>query len=308
MIAVLDWVLTGKGGWTTVYTGTNLRAYRSLTGNRFYLRVDDTSAVGARLRGYRNMTAISTGTSIFPTTAQGGGSYNNWGVRKNTPSNPTGSARRYWGIRTNTYFFMVVEASEHAPGPPENWPYDGGGYRGVTGFGDIPSLCEADSHCSVVIGEDFISNTYPYFLSTQFKAQSIGHGDPLYHAVKFAFSGNPSGAVVSPTSEAYLPFASTVGTTRVASDQMGRIAFQNPTILTASDAASGTAGTMIRARLPNVHHVFGPVSSSESAGQLIADQEVVTIGSRDFVALQHIASASAQSGILLEKTDTDGVL
>ena len=57
MIAVLDWVLVTKGGWAKAFTGTNLAAYRSNTGNRFYLRVDDTQTIFTRLRGYRAMTA-----------------------------------------------------------------------------------------------------------------------------------------------------------------------------------------------------------------------------------------------------------
>lgn len=62
-------------GWTKAYTGTNLAAYRSLQvgASGFYLRVDDTGTLSARVVGYEAMSAISTGTGPFPTTAQASG-------------------------------------------------------------------------------------------------------------------------------------------------------------------------------------------------------------------------------------------
>ena len=66
------------GGWEKVYTGTNKAVYRSLdvTGPRHYLRVDDTGATFARVRGYESMTDIDTGVGPFPTDAQmSGGGY-----------------------------------------------------------------------------------------------------------------------------------------------------------------------------------------------------------------------------------------
>jgi len=76
MIAVLDACLVnGYGalagsGWTIPYTGTNLRAYRQPSGNQMYLRIADTLGANATVQGYETMTAISTGTNLFPTTAQ----------------------------------------------------------------------------------------------------------------------------------------------------------------------------------------------------------------------------------------------
>jgi len=55
-------------GWTKVYTGTNLAAYLSPDG-KCYLRVDDTQLLGARLRLYRTMSDVNTGTDITPTVA-----------------------------------------------------------------------------------------------------------------------------------------------------------------------------------------------------------------------------------------------
>lgn len=54
-------------GWEKVYTDTNKRVYRSqdVTGNRRYLRINDTGAAYMRVYGYNTMTAIETGTGNF---------------------------------------------------------------------------------------------------------------------------------------------------------------------------------------------------------------------------------------------------
>ena len=69
------------GGWDKVFTGTDKAVYRSadVTSPRHYLRVDDTGATFARVRGYESMADVDTGTGPFPTDAimSGGGYW--WG-------------------------------------------------------------------------------------------------------------------------------------------------------------------------------------------------------------------------------------
>lgn len=65
-------------GWEKVFSGTNRAAYRStdVTGSRFYLRVDASSGLFARVRGYETMSDIDTGTGLFPLDSQfSGGGY-----------------------------------------------------------------------------------------------------------------------------------------------------------------------------------------------------------------------------------------
>ncbi len=68
-------------GWGKAFSGTNLAVYRSndVTGNRNFLRVNDnytTDPREARLTGFEAMSAVSTGTGPFPTSAQvSGGAY-----------------------------------------------------------------------------------------------------------------------------------------------------------------------------------------------------------------------------------------
>lgn len=76
-IAVLKACLvTGYGsqaslGWTEEFTGTNLSVLRPPQGNRHYFRFDDTVAQSVSVRGYLTMSAVSTGTGVFPTTGSG---------------------------------------------------------------------------------------------------------------------------------------------------------------------------------------------------------------------------------------------
>jgi hypothetical protein len=59
-----------SAGWSKPYSSSNTAVFRPPAGNRRYLRC--VHAVNANLvaRGYEVMTAISTGTGLFPTTAQ----------------------------------------------------------------------------------------------------------------------------------------------------------------------------------------------------------------------------------------------
>jgi hypothetical protein len=61
-------------GWEKRFSGTNLAVYRSLdvSSTRFNLRVSDVVGT-ARVVGYETMTAVSTGTQLFPTSAQQSG-------------------------------------------------------------------------------------------------------------------------------------------------------------------------------------------------------------------------------------------
>jgi hypothetical protein len=62
-------------GWTKPYTGTNIAAFLMGAGTiggtaQMYLQVTDTGTNTANIVGYETMTAISTGTGLFPTAVQ----------------------------------------------------------------------------------------------------------------------------------------------------------------------------------------------------------------------------------------------
>ena len=58
------------GGWGEPYTGTNLAVFQAPAGERLYLAIDDSNAQYAKLNGYEVMTAVQTGTGLFPTAVQ----------------------------------------------------------------------------------------------------------------------------------------------------------------------------------------------------------------------------------------------
>lgn len=95
-------------GWSKAFTGTNLRCYKSTdpTSTGCYLRVSDPAGDSMRLIAYTAMTAVSTGTGPFPTTAQVNGGVG-WGK---TMASTYGSDARPWyviGDERGFYFCSV---------------------------------------------------------------------------------------------------------------------------------------------------------------------------------------------------------
>ena len=136
------------GGWTRPFTGTNLRAYKSASpqGHGQYLRVNDAGTTSARVIGYETMTAISTGTGLFPTSAQVNGGYYWWksGYGDNTPVN--------WLFATDgRMFWLAVEAA-------------GGPCAKIYGFGDlIPEASAGDPYATLLLGDTSAAETSSAF-------------------------------------------------------------------------------------------------------------------------------------------------
>lgn len=98
-------------GWTEVFTGTNVAAFRSLDirASGFYLRVDDSTGQSCRVRGFESMTSVSAGTGPFPTDAMvSGGDYINHALAANS------TATRAFFIADPA--FLVLGVSIASPG------------------------------------------------------------------------------------------------------------------------------------------------------------------------------------------------
>jgi hypothetical protein len=100
-------------GWTKPFTATNAAVFRMGAGNQFYLDVNDngasnglTGASGqeAAVRGYEAMTAVSTGTNPFPTTAQIALATANW--RKSATASAT--ARGWFMVADDRSFILGI--------------------------------------------------------------------------------------------------------------------------------------------------------------------------------------------------------
>ena len=130
-------------GWTKPFSGTNLAAYKSASpaAHGQFLRIADTTAGYARAVGYENMTAISTGTGLFPSAAQLNGGYY-WGKSDET----SGTNAVPWVFASDgRFFYLFAQACNNSSG----------GVRSFTpmSFGDlVPESPSGDPYATVVAG------------------------------------------------------------------------------------------------------------------------------------------------------------
>lgn len=118
-------------GWTKEYGNATVAAYRGAAGGtQFYLRVDDTGTVSARVLGYEGMTDVNSGTNPFPTEAmRAGGGY--W-----PKSDSASTAARPWILVADDRGFYLNVGHQTA--------YLGAGP--TVFFGDVVSLSATDTY------------------------------------------------------------------------------------------------------------------------------------------------------------------
>lgn len=123
-------------GWTKLFTGTNLAAYKSLApeSTGCILRVDDTGTKNARVRAFEAMSDISTGQGPTPLDAQCSG-----GLYWPKSSSADGTARVWLLVADERGFHFTV-----AP--------NGGDKHTLLWAGDIASLKSGDAYGYVVTG------------------------------------------------------------------------------------------------------------------------------------------------------------
>jgi hypothetical protein len=139
-------------GWTKPFTATNAAVFRMGAGNQFYLDVNDngasnglTGASGqeAAIRGYEVMTAASTGTNPFPTTAQVAAATSNW--RKSATANAT--ARGWFMVADDRSFILGILDGDTA-----------NIYKPYT-FGDVYSLKSGDAYRTAITVRTVVNST-----------------------------------------------------------------------------------------------------------------------------------------------------
>ena len=162
-------------GWTKPFSGTNLAAFRPAAGNRHYLRVADTGAEFARVRGFEVMTAISTGTRPFPTDAQvNGGCYT-------VKSDAASSDARGWVVVADDKRFWLVSTSSVSTIADSTTAGLG------MFFGDIISAKAGDAFHTLLIAG---SSSSPYSLSNGGLASAINSSlDGHYMARSYTQAG-----------------------------------------------------------------------------------------------------------------------
>lgn len=131
-----------SAGWSKPFSGTNLAAYRPASGTRHYLRVDDTTTTYAKLNGYEDMTAISSGTNLFPTAVQVSALY----MFKSSTTDTT--ARPWLVIASDKWVYVWVGRALTVAGDYASSTT----WNPVFFFGDYESLMLGDAFNSALIG------------------------------------------------------------------------------------------------------------------------------------------------------------
>jgi len=127
-------------GFTSPFTGTNLRTYKSAApeSTGMLLRVDDTDATTCRVVAYESMSDVNTGANPFPTSAQvSGGMY--WGK-----SSVASSSARDWALIGDERGFVIWG----------NFAANALGIGAAFGFGDLLSNKSGDAYGCAIFGAD----------------------------------------------------------------------------------------------------------------------------------------------------------
>lgn len=156
LIGVLDACLVnGYGsksaaGWGKAYSGTNKAVYRAATGNRHYLRVDDTATTPARIVGYESMSDVDTGTAAFPTEGQfSGGLY----AHKSESS----TVRPWIVVASSKLFYVWVAHRGNAASSMDAFTNE----NQMWYFGEFSSYKSGDAYNTIIAGATAASYDYP---------------------------------------------------------------------------------------------------------------------------------------------------
>lgn len=173
-------------GWSKPYGTGNYAAYKSTDPAALghYLRVDDTDATNARVRGFETMSTIDNGTGPYPTDTQiSGGGY--W--RKSSTADSTS---RNWAVIGDGRLFYLWAVPHDATSVTSQGTF--------YWFGDFNPVSSTDVYSSCLGCRDAASTLYP---STVFYTWDSHYA--LIYAPR-SYTGIGSSAVVLPTAESYL--------------------------------------------------------------------------------------------------------
>ncbi len=141
MVALLDYLLVTKLGWTKPFTGTNKAAFKQPAGtNGFYVRIEDltTATNSPTIRGFETMTDVDNGTGPFPGPAHVGTAFPT--MNKSQSSTPCG----WFFISNGKMWYLCVCYSTTAA-----QIMNSGG--SLYGFGDIKSNIPGDGYHTMVL-------------------------------------------------------------------------------------------------------------------------------------------------------------
>lgn len=176
-------------GWSKPYGTGNYAAYKSTDPAALghYLRVDDTDATNARVRGFETMSTIDNGTGLYPTDAQiSGGGY--W--RKSSTADSTS---RNWAVIGDGRLFYLWAVPHDAVSVTSQGTF--------YWFGDFNSVSTTDVYASCIGCRNIPDTRYP---STVFYTWDTQYAH-IY--APRSYTGIGSSAVVRATAETHLAMA-----------------------------------------------------------------------------------------------------
>lgn len=178
-------------GWTEPFAAASnagtFRNNHTLGSGAYFNMKDDASTAGAGrtvvVRGYRNMTALNTGTDPFPSLGQ---EVSALYVNKSTTADAT--ARNYWAIGTRKWFYIFIDSAGI-----------GQEFAAVYFFGDLDTIRPGDAfHPMIAAGRISSPST------TQFRTNFLNSAG----AASLVPVGTTTGAYIAGT---YSQVASSTG-------------------------------------------------------------------------------------------------
>lgn len=258
-------------GWLKAFSDTDKAAYKSqgFGATGMLVRVDDSVATYAKVRGYETLSDIDTGTGMFPTTTQR--------VESNWPKSAEEStATRRWSIIGDErflYFFVHTEASAFATYPNN---------RSGVAFGDFISHKEGDMFNAVLFSLNGTSN-FEYETSGNILHRLVDYATTVRAYVARAFA-QLGGAI-----DAYL-YGSCAGT----QSGISSLAYPNPADNSlnitkgsfiiepdvSAEAASEGNGHIMRGELPGYYACMQhrPLSHGNLVDNVVAGRVLFTVG------------------------------
>ena len=203
LIGVLDACLVnGYGsksalGWTKAFTGTNRASYQASTGNKLYLDVKDDIAGSSTdwytaVRGYETMSAVGTGTGLFPTTAQVAADTFYW-QKSIESSSATAVSWMLIGNQKTFYLWARLLSTDTAAPNGDN------GY--FCAFGEFTSFRSSDAYNTIIIGQT--THSSPSTNNTVASLVSAMNVSSTGHYVARSFTQSGTSVTVGKTSDAH---------------------------------------------------------------------------------------------------------
>ena len=253
-----------SAGWERVFAGANKAVYRStdVTGARFYLRVDDSNGLYARVCGYESMSDADTGAGMYPAAAMiAGGGY--W--HKATASNATAIPYVVAADGRALLHALTAGAAANASNTA----------CAVRGFGDVVPMGPAGDAFACVLSCAATSSGASYVdhgaLSGSASDSSVATG---LSVAPRSWQGLGSAVLQRP-----LPMTGLLGALSGAADYFGAApsAIDGQVKTAVMGLKDQGAQTPLRGIIPGVHYIpqtgavsiFGHLSVQDGAGALV---------------------------------------